>query len=248
MIHEGTNTYLLGTGRERLLIDTGEGKAVWREQLSSVLKEEQALITHVLLTHWHVDHVSGVKDLLELCPDSEIYKNQPSASQHDIPDGCFFRTEGATLRSVHSPGHTVDHTVFVLKEEDAMFTGDNVLGHGTAVFENLSVYLDSLKNMRQHFAGRAYPGHGEVIDDGVSRIDEYIAHRQSREDQVLQLLGDGKPRTPMELVKIIYKDVPENLHEPAAHGVLQILQKLEGEGKVVSLNDGRWRIAKKASL
>ena len=192
--------------------------------------------------------MSGVKDLLELCPDAEIYKNQPSASQHDIPDGYFFRVEGATLRSVHSPGHTVDHTVFVLKEEDAMFTGDNVLGHGTAVFEKLSVYLDSLKNMRQQFAGRAYPGHGEVIEDGVAKIDEYIAHRQLRENQVLQVLEDRKPRTPMELVKIIYKDVPENLHEPAAQGVLQILQKLEGEGKVVCLDDGRRRITKKAAL
>lgn len=40
-----------------------------------------------------------------------------------------------------------------------MFTGDNVLGHGTAVFEDLAVYLDSLSRMREQFHGRAYPGH-----------------------------------------------------------------------------------------
>ena len=40
-----------------------------------------------------------------------------------------------------------------------MFTGDNVLGHGTAVFEDLTVYLDSLSRMREQFRGRAYPGH-----------------------------------------------------------------------------------------
>lgn len=40
-----------------------------------------------------------------------------------------------------------------------MFTGDNVLGHGTAVFEDLIVYLNSLSRMREQFKGRAYPGH-----------------------------------------------------------------------------------------
>lgn len=40
-----------------------------------------------------------------------------------------------------------------------MFTGDNILGHGTAVFEDLAVYLDSLSCMRGQFHGRAYPGH-----------------------------------------------------------------------------------------
>lgn len=48
---------------------------------------------------------------------------------------------------------------FVLEEENAMFTGDNVLGHGTAVFEDLAMYLDSLSRMREQFDGRAYPGH-----------------------------------------------------------------------------------------
>ena len=48
---------------------------------------------------------------------------------------------------------------FILEEENAMFTGDNVLGHGTTVFEDLAVYLNSLSRMREQFHGRAYPGH-----------------------------------------------------------------------------------------
>lgn len=63
------------------------------------------------------------------------------------------------MRAFHCPGHTTDHMAFVLEEENAMFTGDNVLGHGTAVFEDLAVYLDSLSRMREQFHGRAYPGH-----------------------------------------------------------------------------------------
>lgn len=149
-----------------------------------------------------------------------------------------------------------------LEEEDAMFTGDNVLGHGTAVFEDLAMYLDSLDKMRAVFRGRAYPGHGAVIDDGPSKILEYIRHRKMREDQVVQILKSAKSSpgvavsggepdawTAMEIVKIIYKDVPENLHLPAMGGVMQILVKLEGEDKVSEDSDsGTYRIKNRAAL
>lgn len=193
--------------------------------------------------------MGGVDDLLQLCPEARICKKGPSASEVNIPDGSSYQVEGVTLRSFHCPGHTVDHTAFVLEEENAMFTGDNVLGHGTAVFEDLTVYLNSLKQMRLQFSGRAYPGHGDIIEEGVAKIDQYIAHRQLREAQVLQYLNDGMPRTPMELVKFVYKDVPTNLHEPAAKGVLQILYRLKDERKVVCCKDGNhWQIGEKSTL
>ena len=178
----------------------------------------------------------------------------------------MFKAEGATLRAFHCPGHTTDHMALILEEEDAMFTGDNVLGHGTAVFEDLAAYLASLEKMQHQFRGRAYPGHGAVIPDGKGKIKEYIRHRQQREEEILQGLkgGNDEPglpettngsngvtgaaRTAMELVKVIYKDVPENLHEPAERGVLQVLRKLEREGRVVQMEGQRWRLAGKAAL
>lgn len=147
------------------------------------------------------------------------------------------------MRTFYCPGHTVDHMALVLEEEDAMFTGDNVLGQGTAVFEDLPLYLDSLQRMEKQFGGRAYPGHGPVIADGRSKIEEYIKHRQQREEEVLKVLRDaGAPRTARDLVKIIYKDVPENLHDAAERGVVQILEKLRKEGKVEKTDDGKWQI------
>lgn len=136
-----------------------------------------------------------------------------------------------------------------------MFTGDNVLGQGTAVFEDLATYLDSLGRMKQIFKGRAYPGHGPVIDDGPAKVQEYISHRRQREQQVVQTLRTENPQAnsggdawaPMELVKVIYRDVPETLHLPASGGVVQILQKLEKEGKV-SHEDGRWRLHDRPTL
>lgn len=135
-----------------------------------------------------------------------------------------------------------------------MFTGDSVLGHGTAVFEDLATYLQSLEQMHQQFDGRAYPGHGAVIEDGKAKIKEYIAHRQQREEEVLHVLAEAgtEGRTPMEIVKVIYKDYPKNLYEPAAKGVLQILQKLQREGKVRRRSgegEERWQLVdEKATL
>jgi len=259
---QGTNTYIVGTGPNRLLIDTGEGRPSWIQALREVLSKENASISKAIISHWHMDHVGGMKQLLETFPEAEIHKHEPDDGQFDIKDGESFSVDGATLRAVYSPGHTKDHMALVLEEEDAMFTGDNVLGHGTAVFEDLSTYLHSLEKMRGVFSGRAYPGHGAVIDDGKAKITEYIHHRQQREDQVLQVLrssrsspgvivevGEPDEWTSMEIVKVIYKDVPENLHLPAHGGVMQVLRKLQEEGKVFESDSiGRWMIRNRATL
>ncbi|CAM1503742.1 Fc.00g013330.m01.CDS01 [Cosmosporella sp. VM-42] len=246
---QGTNTYLLGTGRQRLLIDTGEGRKAWIDSVTSTLEQENATVESALITHWHHDHTGGIKDLLSLSPSTRIYKNQPEADQLGIAHGQKFSVDGASLTASHTPGHTTDHVVFFLEEENALFTADNVLGQGTAVFEDMATYLKSLEEMRPLFKGRAYPGHGPVIEDGPAKITEYIAHRRQREEQVVQTLrsrgldaDSDRLWTAMELVKVIYKDVPENLHLAARGGVLQILDKLQNEGRVTQ-NGDKWELA-----
>lgn len=251
---QGSNTYLIGQGPRRILLDTGEGKPAWIENLQKVLQDEKVTIEKVILTHWHMDHVGGVQQVLNICDDKPpVYKNRPDAGQTNYEDGEIFRTEGATLRAFHCPGHTVDHMAFVLEEEDAMFTGDNVLGHGTAVFEDLAAYMDSLTRMETQFSGRAYPGHGAVIEDGRAKIREYVTHRKQREQDVLGVLREkpahgGEGWDSMEAVKVIYKEYPANLHEPAHGGLKQVLKKLEGDGRVKQLEDGKWALTEKSAL
>ncbi|KAL4808269.1 beta-lactamase-like protein [Aspergillus unguis] len=254
---QGTNTYLVGQGPRRILIDTGEGRPSWAMHLKKVLSDENATVHQALVTHWHHDHVGGIPDLLRLCPEVTIYKHQPGEGQTNIEDGQVFQVQGATLTAAHTPGHTVDHMMLVFEEEDAIFTGDNVLGHGTAVFEDLKAYLDSLQRMQNRVSGRGYPGHGAVVENATAKITEYIRHRQQREDEIIRVLRYGKldlgghehsPErklswTPLEIVKIIYHDVPENLHIPAANGVIQVLSKLEAEGRVIhDTESDRWTL------
>ncbi|KAF2629902.1 Metallo-hydrolase/oxidoreductase [Macroventuria anomochaeta] len=249
---QGTNTYIIGTGTKRLLIDTGEGKEAWIQSLKSTLSQHNITIDKALLSHWHPDHVQGVPDLLAHSPSTKVYKNNSDGNDEwlSISDGQTFSTEGATLRAFHCPGHTTDHMAFILEEEDAMFTADNVLGQGTAVFEDLAAYMKSLDSMAKQFSGCAYPGHGPVIDNGPARIREYIKHRKQREQQVLDVLAQERKEgwTSMDIVKVIYKDYPQNLWEPAEKGVIQILEKLRGEDKVVRSEKGTWALSGKANL
>ena len=175
-----------------MLVDTGEGKSEWIGSIKSVLEKENISIEKAILTHWHHDHIQGVPDLLKHDANVKVYKNDPEDGWLDISDGQKFKTEGATLRAFHCPGHTEDHMALVLEEEDAMFTADNVLGQGTAVFEDLAAYMASLSAMSKQFKGRAYPGHGPVIEDGPAKIHEYIQHRKQREKQKRLAARDEK--------------------------------------------------------
>jgi glyoxylase-like metal-dependent hydrolase (beta-lactamase superfamily II) len=147
-------------------------------------------LSDVLLTHWHGDHTGGIPDLLRLYPhlSSSIFKHTPGKDQKPIVDGQIFSVEGATIRAVHSPGHSHDHMSFILEEENAMFTGDNVLGHGTAAVELLSLWMSSLRKMQSHNCVKGYPAHGEVIKDLPGKISGELAQKLRRERQVLQTL------------------------------------------------------------
>jgi glyoxylase-like metal-dependent hydrolase (beta-lactamase superfamily II) len=85
------------------------------------------------------------------------------------------------LRVLHTPGHTWDHVTFLAEGTGAMFTGDAVLGRGTAIVDpgegDLGQYLQSLRRMREARPRVLYPGHGPTVFDAVGKITEYEAHR-----------------------------------------------------------------------
>ena len=236
----GTNTYLVGTGRRRILLDTGQGVPAYLPVLERAMERAGCeAIQEIVLTHGHVDHIGGVRALRERFGALRVSKlPDPVDTVEELSplhDGEVVRTEGATLRAAYAPGHARDHLCFWLEEEHALFSGDNVLGVGTTVIPteggDLQDYLDSLARLLAGAPGRIYPAHGPCIADGVAKLREYIAHRAQREQQIEGALRAIGPARPADLVAHIYVDVPVVLHAAAAHSVTAHLLKLEREGR-----------------
>lgn len=81
------------------------------------------------------------------------------------------------------------------QENDALLSGDCVLGCGTTVFSDLHAYMHSLEVLKQAMRrpgqeiSKIYPGHGPVIrHNAIDKIDEYIHHRNARERQIISCL------------------------------------------------------------
>jgi len=252
MTLQGTNTYLIGSGSSRLLVDAGENNvSEYCQNLGKVLDTEKCSLSDLVVTHWHHDHVGGVPDVLNIAKGQVTVHKFPREDDDTIDvvtysklvDGQEISVEGARCQVLHTPGHTTDHVVVYLKEENAVFSADCILGEGTAVFESLYHYMQSLNKILEIQPSVIYPGHGPVIQNPVEKIQFYIKHRLVREEQILSCLGTSgtKGMESMEIVKNVYKDTPVNLHMAANVNVNHHLEKLETEGKV--LREGEvWKV------
>ncbi|XP_023025891.2 endoribonuclease LACTB2 [Leptinotarsa decemlineata] len=258
MTLQGTNTYIVGTGKRRILIDTGDSDVPqYINHLRSILTHEGIDLAHIFITHWHHDHIGGLGDILndikEKTKHCQIWK-YPGGKNLDninksiviesLKDGQEFAVEGATLRVVHTPGHTEDHVVFHLVEDNVVFSGDCILGEGTAVFEDLYDYMQSLREIANLQPKLIMPGHGNVIHNPAEKINFYINHRMEREQQIMDVLNQDKSQTFKEndLVQMIYTNLPEHLVKAAENNVNHHLVKLLKEKKVKKMND-KWQIS-----
>lgn len=187
---------------------------------------------------------------------ADFYQRWFSDAMGSIPSiklshGDILRTEGATLTVMHTPGHAENHAAFVLHEEQAIFSGDHVLGYGTTFFSDLYEYMASLEAMKLYRPLRLYPGHGPYIQDGYDLLDRYVEHRQAREDQVvdhIKTLADihadekdrrrfeAPVRTAQGIAEALYVNTSPARLQQAKENVEKVLLKLWREGRARCYN------------
>lgn len=226
----GTQTWLLGA---TAVIDPGPAI---ESHIEAILAAMPRLDT-ILITHRHADHAPAAVPLKEhtaarvLAPAGVL---EDGTVDQRLQGGESIAIEDEVLHVIATPGHTTEHVCFLTSNGD-LFSGDTILGSGTtAIFPpdgNMADYLRSLETLRSHAPKTIYPAHGPVRDDAVALIDEYIAHRLEREQQVLRAIAIGA--TSIEAMRgLIYPDLDPQLHRAAEIQITAHLLKLVEEGRV----------------
>jgi glyoxylase-like metal-dependent hydrolase (beta-lactamase superfamily II) len=170
--------------------------------------------------------------VVEESTDTEFSPEVACRTGDIVADGAGWR-----ITALHTPGHTSNHTCFVLDDGDrrTIFTGDHVMGWSTTVVSppdgDMTAYIDSLRVVAGRGDDLAIPTHGPPIPGPAEYVSDLIAHRLEREAQVLSGVRRGLTTVPA-LVLELYADVRRELHKPAARSVLAHLGKLIDEGAV----------------
>lgn len=205
---DGTNSYVVG----RWVVDPGPSDP---GHLAAVRRAAAGGIEGVVLTHGHADHAEGAAEL---------------GAPVTLPQE---GDEIGPFRVIATPGHSPDSVCLIAGR--LCFTGDTVLGSGSVFIApgegSLSAYLDSLRRLREVSPEVLCPGHGPYVWDPAAKLDEYLAHRLSREERLLAALGAGL-RSRDELLDFAWADAPAELRDFAALSLASHLEKLGEEGRL----------------
>jgi glyoxylase-like metal-dependent hydrolase (beta-lactamase superfamily II) len=264
----GTQTYLVGAGKDVAVIDPGPygmDHVVGSESqghLDAILAAVgDARIVAIVCTHTHRDHSPASRPLAEAtgapiigCAPLTMEDDGPRADaafdadympDRVLADGERISGDGWTLEAVATPGHTSNHLCYSVVESGALFTGDHVMGWSTSVVSppdgDMAAYMTSLQKLHDRADRVLYPAHGPQIDNPRQLVRGMLGHRRQRERQILRLLEDGGPHAIPEFVAAMYKGLDPRLHGAAGRSVLAHLLDLERQGRV-RVEDETWMI------
>jgi hydroxyacylglutathione hydrolase len=120
--------YYIESGGEAAIVDPLRDIDVYLQ----LAAERKATIKYIFETHFHADFVSGHLDLAQATGATIIYgpNTQTSFDVHVAKDSEQFRLGELTLEVLHTPGHTLESTCYLLKDangkDHCVFTGDTL--------------------------------------------------------------------------------------------------------------------------
>ena len=241
----GTNTYILGTN-ELAIIDPGPAVQSHFDAIMSSLNKNQS-ITHILITHSHIDHSPLAKQLSERTSAPILAFGESSAGKSAIMtnlknldggegidydfkpdvtlnDNQILKNKEWCIKSLHTPGHMGNHLCFSWEGESILFSGDLVMGWATSMVSppdgDLTDFMNSIKSLQLRSPDKLFfPGHGAPIENPSLRLQELYEHRKKREGEILSALETGLA-TISEITESVYADLDKRLITAAKRNVL----------------------------
>ena len=240
----GTGTYIIGSG-EVAVIDPGPDDPKHLEAILAAIPGET--VSAILITHTHIDHSPLARPLAARTGAVIFGRADPKAGSAEedseaefkpdveVTDGQVITGGDWTMTAIATPGHASNHVCYLLGEENALFSGDHIMGWSTTVVSppdgDMSAYYASLDKVEALNASTLWPTHGPPVTEVQPFIAAYRAHRLERERQILAELAKG-PRTIAEIVPVLYAAVDPRLHPAAARSVFAHLAHLTRQGSV----------------
>ncbi len=253
----GTCSYIVGRGTVAI-IDPGPEDAGQTAALLAAVGGET--VSHIVITHTHRDHSPGAVALKAAtgalvvgcgphiaardANATEARRLDASADMAYAPDRVLADGEtldfnGLSLQAVATPGHTMNHLAFAFAAENALFSGDHVMGWSTTIVAPpdgaMGPYMASLDKLRTRNDAIYWPGHGGPVSEPQRFVRAIASHRRARETAILQRLKAGD-RLIAQIVPRLYDGLDPRLHGAAALSVFAHLEDMVQRG--IASSDG----------
>ena len=251
----GTGTYVIGHGNVAV-IDPGPLLEEHIDALKLSLSAES--VTHILITHTHMDHSPAAEPLKahwlaktygygphgagKLAQGVQVEEGGDIGFAPDVTlrHGDLIEGDGWTLEALYTPGHTSNHICYALRQENAIFTGDHVMGWSTSIIAppdgDMTQYMQSLNLLLDRDEEVYWPTHGTCIRDVKIFVQAFIDHRLEREEQIIDCLKKGYSKI-TKMVPVMYVDTDKQLYGAAARSVFSAMIRLIDTGKVTCDGD-----------
>lgn len=207
-------------------------------------EKDNAKIKYVLETHFHADFVSGHVDLANATGAQIVFgpNAQPSFEAHIATDGEELKLGNVTIKVLHTPGHTMESTTYLLLDENgkehAIFSGDTLF-IGDVGRPDLAVKSDLTEaQLAQHLfdslRNKIMPLPDEVIVFPAHGAGSACGKNMSKETS--DLLGNQKKanyalRADMTKEEFV-KEVTDGLLPPPGYFPMNVKMNREGYASI----------------
>ncbi|MCB0185728.1 MAG: MBL fold metallo-hydrolase [Caldilineaceae bacterium] len=179
VIADFVNAYVLIRGNEVALVDTGiPGTG---DQFASVLSDAGLgwdAVNHLILTHYHGDHVGAMGEVMEAASGATIYAGAEDIPQIETPHSIQAVADGDEvfgLQIIGTPGHTLGHISVLdpvgalLVAGDALTNAEGTLSGSNPQFTaDMALANDSVRKLATFPFDTAVFGHGEPLEGNAS--------------------------------------------------------------------------------